>query len=80
MREELSLSELALKLLDALKETPGELTGRNDLAKRIGKNKLNAREVAALDLLVETGRAERVRVEDPRPVGYRFEYRSIEGK
>lgn len=76
MVEEVSLTELADQLLAALNCTPGQLVGRSELAKRLNKSRLNVREIAALDMLAETGRAERVRVEDPRPIGYRYEYRS----
>ena len=75
MSEE-TLSELADKLLSALKQTPDEFVKRSDLAHRVGKRQLNARDVAALDFLVEMKRVEKRRVEDPRPVGYRFEYRA----
>ncbi len=76
MSEE-TLSELANRLLGALRQTPDKLVRRSELAQRVGKRQLNARDVAALDFLVEMGRVEKVRVDDPRPVGYRFEYRAV---
>ncbi len=74
---EKTLSGLANKIFEALKQTPHEFVGRSEIAQRMGKRQLNARDVAALDFLVEMGRAEKVRVKDPRPIGYRFEYRSV---
>ena len=75
MTEE-TLAELGEKLLNALKQSPDEFIGRAELARRVGKRQLNARDVAALDFLVEIRRAEKLRVDDPRPVGYRMEYRA----
>lgn len=71
-----TLAKLGERLLSALKESLGEFVGRAEIARRIGKRQLNARDVAALDYLVEIGRAEKLRVDDPRPVGYRMEYRA----
>ena len=76
MTEE-TLSQLANRLLEALKQTPDKFVGRSELAQRIGKRQLNARDIAALDFLVEMGRVEKLRVDDPRPIGYRFEYRAM---
>ncbi len=70
-----SLSELADRLSQALQTTPDSFVSRAEVAKRIGKKQLSAREVAALDFLVEVGRAEVQKVPDPRPIGYRFEYK-----
>lgn len=71
-----TLAQLGEKLLNALRESPDEFVGRAEIARRIGKRQLNARDVAALDFLVELGRVEKMRVDDPRPVGYRMEYRA----
>lgn len=71
-----TLAQLADRLLGILQEKPGQFVGRGKLAKRIGKTRLNARDVSALEYLAETGRIEMKKFNDPRPLGFRYEYRS----
>lgn len=74
--EENSFAELTRQLIKALSNPPGELVPRVELAKRIGKKRLNPRDVTALDALVEQGKVERIKVETvTSPIGYRFDYR-----
>jgi predicted transcriptional regulator len=71
------LEEQTRQLLTALSEE--KWTSRAELAKLLGKKRLNPYEVAALDMLTAQGQIEAEKRPAIGPIGYQWFYRRKEG-
>lgn len=69
------LSSEAEKLLEAIRGSKAEWLTRAMIAQHLGKRRLNPMEIALLEMLNGLGMIEIAIRDDPRPVGYRYEYR-----
>ncbi len=68
------ISDIGHRMLDAVASFD-QWVSRGELAKHLGKKRLNPHEVAALDLLVERGQLEAEKRSAPGPIGYQWVYR-----
>lgn len=70
------LPSQAGRVLDVLNAHRGVWMTRSQIAAAIGKDRLNPGETASLDMLAAQGQIEARRVNDPTPIGYRWEYKA----
>jgi hypothetical protein len=73
----MEIAEMEDRLLAALRSSNGQWVKRSQIAKQLGRNKLQPGDVVMLEVLVERGLAESRRVDTYAPSKYRVEYRSI---
>jgi hypothetical protein len=71
-------SVITQQLLDVFKDAGGEWLSRGQIARLLGKKRLNPAELAALETLIKEGRIEAVEKATNAPSGVVWMYRSVE--
>jgi hypothetical protein len=72
------LTEHSDRLLEVLKQRPGEWVSRSDIARILEKRKLSAYDIAMLEILEHQGVIEIKHRDNRTPIGFEYVYRTLE--